>query len=469
MKRVMWLLSAVFSPALMPLAQAKIRLPALIGPNMVVQQRSQAALWGWARPGSAVSVAGSWDKKTYAAQADAQGRWAVKVATPAAGGPYALTFSDGEKLTIGNVLVGEVWVCAGQSNMEMPMRGFNSQPILNGNEMIANSASPTLRLFKVGRATALTPLADCKGQWDAATPETVSEFSALAYQFGARLQQQLHVPVGLVLATVGGTMIETWMSPASLQAFPTVRIPPGLDTVKAPHKASTALFNGMIAPVVGYGIRGVIWCQGESNRHEPALYEKLFPAMVADWRRQWGQGEFPFYYLQIAPFGSTDKTRRGARLREAQLKGMAAIPNSGMASAMDVGMEKYIHFMDKTAPAQRLAYWALARTYGVKGISYSGPVYRAMTVNGRKATLSFDCAEYGLTAFGKPLMLFEVAGADKVFYPATATIKSGKVEVESEQVAAPVAVRYAFKEFVVGDLFNNDGLPASSFRTDTWE
>ncbi|SMB80768.1 Sialate O-acetylesterase [Hymenobacter roseosalivarius DSM 11622] len=467
--KYLFLLAAVAAGLLAaPRARAKIRLPALIGPNMVVQQRSQAPLWGWARPGSAVSVLTSWDQKTYAAKGDAQGRWRVKVATPGAGGPYSLTFSDGEKLTIGNVLVGEVWVCSGQSNMEMPMRGFNSQPILNGNEMIASSASPTLRLFKVSRATALMPQADCKGQWDAATPETVREFSALAYQFGARLQRQLHVPVGLVLSTVGGTMIETWMSPASLQAFPMVRIPPSLDTVKAPHKAPTALFSGMIAPVVGYGIRGVIWCQGESNRHEPALYEKLFPAMVADWRQQWGQGEFPFYYLQIAPFGSTDKTRSGARLREAQLKSMAAIPNSGMASAMDVGMEKYIHFMDKTAPAQRLAYWALAKTYGIKGITYSGPVYKSLTVDGRKAMLSFDYAEYGLTSFGKPLALFEVAGADKVFYPATATIKSGKVEVASEQVAAPVAVRYAFKEFVTGDLFNNDGLPASSFRTDDW-
>lgn len=226
----------------------------------------------------------------------------------------------------------------------------------------------------------------------------------------------------------------------------------------------------MVAPLLGYGVRGFTWYQGESNRHEPALYERLLPALVADWRRQEASpGESPFYYVQIAPYGSQDKGRSGPRLREAQLKDLALIPNSGMASTMDVGMEKYIHFMDKTAPAHRLAYWALARTYGIQGISYCGPVYKAMTVKGRKATLSFAYAEYGLTAFGKPLTLFEVAGADQVFHPATAAIKSGKVEVESEQVTAPVAVRYAYKEFVVGDLFNNDGLPASSFRTDEWE
>jgi len=467
--KYLYLFAAVATGLLAPpRAQAKIRLPALIGPNMVVQQRSQAPLWGWARPGSAVSVLTSWDQKTYAAKSDAQGRWRVKVATPGAGGPYSLTFSDGEKLTIGNVLVGEVWVCSGQSNMEMPMRGFNSQPVLNGNALIASSTNPRLRLFELNQATSLAPQADCKGQWDLATPATVREFSAVAYQYGRYLQEQLGVPVGLILSSVGGTRIESWMSPASLRAFSEVQVPATLDTVKAPHKEATALFNGMIAPLLGYGIRGFIWYQGESNRHEPALYERLFPAMVSDWRKQWGQGELPFYYVQIAPFGSSDKTRSGPRLREAQLRGMATIPNSGMASVLDVGMEKYIHFMDKTAPAQRLAYWALAQTYGIKGIAYSGPVFKTMAVSGRKATLSFDYAEYGLTAFGKPLTLFEVAGADQVFHPATATIKSGKVEVESEQVAAPVAVRYAYKEFVTGDLFNNDGLPASSFRTDDW-
>ncbi|MDJ0367498.1 sialate O-acetylesterase [Hymenobacter sp. H14-R3] len=452
-----------------PPAQAKVRLPALIGPNMVLQQRSQAPLWGWARAGSTVTISASWDKKTYAAKADAQGKWRTKVTTPAAGGPFALTFSDGEKLTIGNVLVGEVWICGGQSNMEMPMRGFNSQPILNGNELITSSTNPKLRLFELARATSLTPQDDCKGEWQLATPATVREFSAIAYQYGRYLQQQLGVPVGLIVSAVGGTRIESWMSTPSLKAFPEVKILPSLDTVKAPHKEATTLFNGMIAPLLGYGSRGFIWYQGESNRHEPALYGRLFPVMVADWRRQWGAGELPFYYVQIAPYGSQDKGRSGPLLREAQLNAMKVIPSSGMASTMDVGMEKYIHYLDKTAPAHRLAYWALANAYGIKGIGYGGPVFKAMKANGRQVTLTFDYAQFGLTSFGKPLTLFEIAGADKIFHPATAAIKGGKIEVESEQVAAPVAVRYAFKEFVVGDLYNNDGLPASSFRTDDWE
>lgn len=450
-------------------AKAKIRLPALIGPNMVLQQRTQTTLWGWARANSRVKVTTSWDRKTYTVKADTQGKWRATVTTPAAGGPHTLVFNDGEELRIGNVLVGEVWVCSGQSNMGMPMRGFNSQPILNGNALIAASGNPALRLFSVSQASSLTPEADCKGQWEQATPAAVREFSAVAYQFGQLLQQQLKVPVGLVLSAVGGTRIQSWMSAPSLRAFPEVHVPTSLDTVKAPHKEATTLFNGMIAPLVSYGIRGFIWYQGESNRHEPVLYETLFPAMVSDWRQQWRQGELPFYYVQIAPFGSTDKTRNGPRLREAQLRSMAVIPNAGMVSVMDVGMEKYIHFMDKTTPAQRLLYWALAKTYGINGIMCSGPVFKALTVTGSKAMLTFDYADYGLTSFGKPLTLFEIAGADKVFYPATATIKSGSIEVESERVLTPVAVRYAYKEFVVGDLFNNDGLPASSFRTDTWD
>lgn len=218
MKYSLLILVAAGGLLLPPSARAKIRLPALIGPNMVVQQRSQAPLWGWARPGAAVSVMTSWNKKTCPARANAQGRGRVKVATPGAGGPYSLTFSDGEPLTVGNVLVGEVWVCSGQSNMEMPMRGFNSQPILNGNALIASSANPRLRLFELARATSLTPQADCQGRWETATPATVREFSAVAYQYGRYLQEQLGVPVGLILSAVGGTRIESWMSATSLRA-----------------------------------------------------------------------------------------------------------------------------------------------------------------------------------------------------------------------------------------------------------
>lgn len=445
---------------------AKVSLPAILCSNMVLQQKSQVALWGRAKPSAKVNIITSWNNQTYSATADSKGMWLLKVATGAAGGPYDITISDGEKIILNNILLGEVWVCSGQSNMGMALRG-NSSPVLNSNEIILTADNPSLRLFKVATATSLSPLTDTKGKWDESNSASAREFSALAFQFGQILQKKLNVPIGLIQSEVGGTMIESWMSAESLMAFPEVRIPVSIDTVKAPHKEPTTLFNGKIAPLLNYGIKGFIWFQGESNRHEPELYGRLFPVMVADWRRAWNQGELPFYYVQIAPFGSTDKTRSGVLIREAQLKAADIIPNSGMASAIDVGMENDIHFFDKTKPAQRLAYIALAKTYGINGVAYSGPVYRSMKIDGNKAILNFDFAGY-LTSYRKPLTLFEIAGEDKKFHPARATISAGNVTVQSDVVSKPVSVRYAWREWVVGELYNNDNLPASSFRTDNW-
>ena len=446
---------------------AKVKLPSVIGSNMVLQQQSQAKLWGWAKGSAQISINTSWDNKIYKVKADAAGNWLVKVATPVAGGPYEISFNDGDLVTLNNILIGEVWVCSGQSNMEMPLRG-NSSPILNANDIIVDADNPQLRLFTVGRAATLSPQNDCKGHWSESTSESARDFSAIAFQFGEMLQKKLHVPIGLIVSSVGGTMIESWMGKSSLAGFPEVKIPVSIDTVKQPYKLPTTLFNGMIAPLLNLDIKGFIWYQGESNRHEPQLYGKLFPVMVADWRKQWQQGELPFYFVQIAPYGSSDKSRSGPLLREAQLKAMGIIPNSGMASTMDVGMEKNIHYMNKTIPAHRLGYWALGKTYGIKGIGYNAPLYKSMTVDGNKVTLNFYFANY-LTSFEKPLTLFEIAGKDKIFYPAKAVLKGGQVILESDQVKAPVAVRYAFKEFVVAELYNNDGLPASSFRTDDWD
>lgn len=448
---------------------AKVKLPAVIADHMVLQQQTDITLWGESDSKKIVKIITSWNHKEYAVIPDKYGKWLIKVSTPKAGGPFQISFSDGEKKVLNDILIGEVWVCSGQSNMEMPMRGFNAQPILNSNEIIAESKNYNLRLFKVARATSITPLDNCEGDWRISKPETVSEFSALAYQYGNILQKQLNVPIGLILASVGGTMIQTWMSNTSLNSFPEVKIPVSLDTIKAPHKEPTALFNGMINPIIPFGIKGFIWYQGESNRHQPELYLNLFPALVADWRQRWNQGQLPFYFVQIAPYGSITKTLNGTRLRESQLKAMNIIPNSGMVSAIDVGMEKYIHASDKTTLAKRLSYWALAKTYQNFGIAFNGPIYKKLVVTGDIAILQFGNAKNGLTSFNKPLNYFEVAGIDKVFYPAKANIKADKIELQSEKVKNPVAVRYAFKEFVIGDLYNTEGLPASSFRTDNWE
>ncbi len=447
-------------------AFGKVTLPGIFSSNMVLQQQSQAAIWGSSDKTVPITIVTSWNSKTYVVKPGKDKQWKTKIATPVAGGPYRITISDGEKTVLENVLIGEVWICSGQSNMEMPLRG-NSSPIFHSDEIILAADNPQLRLYTIDRATSLTPVTAYKNKWQESTSETARNYSALAFQYGRILQQKLKVPVGLILSSVGGTMIESWMSAESLQPFPQVIIPPNLDTFTSPHKAPTTLFNGMIAPLADYCIKGFIWYQGESNRHEAVLYEKLFPAMVADWRKKWGMGDLPFYYVQIAPFGSTDSTRNGPRLREAQLNAMQLIPNSGMASAMDVGMENDIHFMDKTKLAQRLVYWALGNTYGIKGIGYQAPMYHSMKIEGNKVVISFDNAPY-LTSYRKPLKLFEVAGADRHFYPATASINKNEVTVQSEVVKQPVAVRYAYKEWVVGELYNNDNLPASSFRTDDW-
>lgn len=464
MKKLLFLFISILIFA--PNVFCKITLPALFSDNMVLQQQSQVRIWGTAKPSSKVHIATTWDEETYVTNSDNSGNWSLEITTPKAGGPYDISIDDGERIMLRNVLIGEVWVCSGQSNMEMPLRG-NSSPILNANEIILNADNPSLRLFNVKRATSSSPNSNCKGEWNESNSETAREFSAMAYQFGEILQKKLNVPVGLILSSVGGTMIQSWMSNDALSQFKEVEIPSNLEDLKSPHKEPTALFNGMIAPLTHIPIKGVIWCQGESNRHEPELYGDLFLAMVADWREKWGLGNFPFYYVQIAPYYSSDSTRSGVLVREAQLNAMKKIPNSGMASAIDVGMENDIHYMNKTIPAQRLAYWALAKTYDVKGIGYQGPIYSSMEIEDYKIILSFDNARY-LTSYQKPLELFEIAGEDKVFYPAEASIDRGKVIVSSSNVPHPIAVRYAFKEWIKGELYNNDGLPASSFRTDNW-
>lgn len=446
---------------------ATIKLPALVSDNMVLQQQAEVKIWGWASANSKISVSTSWDNKSYQAITDKSGNWETSVKTPVAGGPYQIKLNGDGELVLKNVLIGEVWICSGQSNMEMPLRG-NSSPVLNADQLILNADHPNIRLFKVKPANSITPLNDLSGEWTESTSATAREFSAIGYQFAEILHKKLNVPIGMIMTTVGGTMIEAWMSKSSLQPFPEVKFPTSLDKNNYPHRQLTALFNAMVAPLKKYNIKGVIWMQGESNRHEAELYEKLFPAMVKDWRKQWNLDDFPFYYTQIAPYGSSDPTRNGPRLREAQLNAMDAIPNSGMACLLDVGMEKDVHFMDKTKPAQRLAYWALGETYGIEGVGYQSPRYRSMKIEGNKAILSFDYAPY-LTSYGKALTLFEIAGGDKIFHQAKATIDKNTVTVQSEAVKNPIAVRYAYKEWVMAELYNNDGLPASSFRTDDWK
>lgn len=456
---------------------AEVKPASIFTDHMVLQQKTDVAVWGWAKNNTLVTLTPSWDKKKYTIKADANGKWKLKIATPKAGGPYQMTISDGTAITLKDILIGEVWFCGGQSNMEMPMKGFKGQPILGSNEVILKSSNSQIRLYTVPRSSVTERQDNSKtSDWKIAGPEAVSNFSATAYYFGKLLSEMLNVPVGLINDSYGGSTIEAWMSPELLKSFPEVKIPSKGDTIKEVSRTPTTLYNGMLYPAIGYGIRGAIWYQGESNQTRPDRYGDLFPAMVKDWRNVWGMGEFPFYYAQIAPFKyvkdpatQTGKEFNSAFIRDEQRKSLTKIPNSGMAVLMDLGEERNIHPGDKEKGGARLAYLALANTYGVKGFGFLSPAYESMSIKDGAAIVKFQNAANGLASFGKPLTLFEIAGEDKVFYPAKAVLSGSSVTVSSEAVKAPVAVRYAFKDFVIGDLYGNDGLPVSSFRTDDWE
>ena len=456
--------------------RAEVKLGSLFTDNMVLQQKADVPLWGWSDAGKNIKVKTSWDSKSYSAKADASGKWLVKVATPTAGGPYEITISDGKAIKLKNVLIGEVWICGGQSNMEMPMKGFKGQPILGSNDAILKSKNSKIRVYTVPRSSITELQQNSKpSAWKEANPESISNFSATGYYFGRLLNEMLDIPVGLINVSFSGSFVEAWMSPENLRQFPEVKIPAKGDTIKAVSRTPTTLFNGMLYPITGYAIKGAIFYQGESNYERPDRYEEMFPAMVKEWRSLWKQGDFPFYYVQIAPYNyaqlppyNKGGKYNSAYLRDAQRKSQTKIPNSAMAVVLDIGEENMIHPANKEAGGKRLALLALANTYGLKGFGFASPMYKSMSVKGNVATVSFDNASNGLTSFSKELQNFEIAGADKVFHPAKASINGSSVSVSSSLVKEPVAVRYAFKDFVVGDLFSTEGLPASSFRTDDW-
>ena len=447
---------------------AEVKLPAIFGDNMVLQQQTDAALWGAATANKTVKITTSWNKKSYSVKSDNEGKWKVKVQTPSAGGPYSITLSEGKSLTLNNVLIGEVWVCSGQSNMQMTMSGYRNQPVLGANEAIATSKNENIRLFTVERNKSLETLDDFKGSWLECEPGNVVDFSAAAYFFGKMVQQALGVPVGLICSSWGGTRIEPWISESGIKNFNWVKMPDKKMTGDFNQQTPTVLYNAMISPMAGYAIKGVLWYQGESNRNEPEEYEKLLPGLSENWINEWGIGDFPFYYVQIAPYNYGTSGINSAFIRESMLK-VSTLPNLGMACIMDAGEETCIHPANKKVAGERLAYLALAKTYGKKGIEYSGPVLKEMKIEGSIVKLTFDHAKNGLTTFGEELKNFKVAGENKNFVPAQAFITNQGISLYAPQVEKPVAVRYAFDDFVIGELFNTEGLPASSFRTDDWE
>ncbi|GAB3026649.1 sialate O-acetylesterase [Niabella terrae] len=456
-------------------SSAEIQLPWFFSDGMVLQQQSEPAIWGWTDQKAAVTVISSWDHKKYTAQPDQKGRWTVRLKTPPAGGPFEITVSDGSTKQIRDILIGEVWVCSGQSNMEMPLRGFRNQPVDGSNKLILESANDQIRIYTIPRSTRPLPLDTSKNNyWKKAGPETVENFSAVGYYFGKLLYDQLQVPIGLINCSYGGSPVEAFMDAASLQDYD-FKLPDPTTTSRLSNQVPTVLYNGMVHPLEGYGIRGCIWYQGESNASRPDQYEKLFPDFVHMLRARFGQGDFPFYYVQIAPYDYNGNKKKGdtllnsAYLRDAQRKALEKIPNSGMVVTMDIGDDQTIHPRDKKTVAYRLALLALQQTYQMKGFQSESPRFERLEIKDQTALLHFSHAPNGLSAYGQELTGFEIAGADKKFYPARARLVAGGVAVSAAEVPSPVAVRYAFKDYIQGHLFNTAGLPASSFRTDDWE
>lgn len=448
-------------------AVAETRLPAFFSDGMVVQRNTEIAIWGWDEPGQRVSVRAGWGERASTRAGD-DGRWRLALATPGAGGPFMLTVKGSSRVERRDVLVGEVWFASGQSNMDMRMRGNTNQPIIGSNEAILHANNDRIRLFTAERQYSEEPMDDVVGEWLPASPASVKTFSAVGWFFAEKIEKLVDVPVGIILSAWGGSAVESWIDARTLASYEHLGFREALAN-QPERRTPTLMYNGMLHPFIGYGMRGVIWYQGETNRARPGEYLELFPAMVRTWREQWGIGDFPFYYAQIAP--KSWDGGNSAFLREAQLDSMAALPNMGMAVTLDVGECEQIHPAEKRTVADRLAYWALAKDYGFDVIGYSGPVYREMeTSEDGKVVLRFDHAPRGLASFGKELEGFEIAGEDRVFHPAKAAIAAREVTVTvwSGDVPAPAAVRYAFGDCPPATLYNTEGLPASSFRTDDW-
>jgi Domain of unknown function (DUF303). len=444
----------------------RIELPAVMGNGMILQQQATVPIWGTS-DGTSIRATTSWNGKEYHAKVGDKGRWRLMIETPKAGGPYEIFLSDErDKRVITDVLIGEVWLASGQSNMGMRVGNPPRDTVLHAGKLIAEAGNPLIRLFRVPVKSAVHPLDNCDAEWTTPDSASVAAFSAVAYQYALNLQRELGVPVGILQSAYGGTQVQAWMDSTTLNSFPELadQPVPGKITKNTP----TVLFNAMINPILGYGIKGAIWYQGEGNRATANRYEDWFVGMVSGWRQRWNQGDFPFYYAQIAPY-KYDGKQQSAYLREAQLAAATSLSNAGMVVTMDVGSEQTIHPPDKTTVARRLSDLALAETYKQQRGEVQSPVLKRIKWKGTKVRLYFDHVADGLTDSGHGLHAFELAGDDRVFYPAEARIVAKHiVEVRCEEVPNPVSVRYAFKDWVRGDLFNSAGLPASSFRTDNW-
>ncbi|MCA9084660.1 MAG: sialate O-acetylesterase [Planctomycetaceae bacterium] len=483
------------------ICQAELKMSSVFGDHMVLQQKAPVRIWGWTKPGQSVSV--SLADKSGVTTADGDGRFELSLEPVEVGGPYTLAVKADETREFQDVLVGEVWLCSGQSNMQWPVASSNDADL-----EILTANYPQIRLITVPQVGTQEPQNDFNGAWAACTPETVRDFSAVGYYFGRQLHQTLNVPIGLIDNSWGGSACEAWVRrdllekdekyapllerwaqiertsdyEADLAAYRKRleqwnvdkkgnRPAPPRDQLKGQHRPAN-LYNGVLKPILGYTIQGAIWYQGESNAGRAYQYRDLFPLMIQSWRDEWRQGDFPFYWVQLADFKSETDTPGDsdwAELREAQTMTMSRLPNTGEAVILNLGEAADIHPMNKQDVALRLSRWALANEYDLS-LVFRSPLYREMKVADGRVLLDFDHVGGGLDTFDvrEPLG-FAIAGEDQKFVTAEARIvDNDTIEVWSKDVAAPVAVRYAWADNPVCNVQNRNGLPLTPFRTDDW-
>ena len=456
-------------------ASAKIELPTLMSDNMVLQQQTDARLWGKANAGEKVTVKVSWDKSKYTTTADADGKWSLTVKTPEASREaQTITISGKDsKVSLTDVLIGEVWYCSGQSNMEIPLRGYNHQPINGALDVILTAREDKpIRMFTVEKGVSSTPVDSCGGHWGKHNPKEVADCSATAYFFADYLSEVLgDVPVGVIISVWGGTQVQAWMSRAAAEEA-------GLDVslIDEPVDRSTpdvllrpsVLYNSMAAPVLPYTVKGMLWYQGENNVYHPDEYERLMPMFVQCMRDGFGLGDIPFYYVQVAPcdtYGEPGKNLGKLRLVQAKL--MEQVKNCGMVVTMDIGDPICIHPRNKKDVGKRLAYWALAKDYGMNDYVCSGPIFDHMVQDGSRALLYFRNTGGAVSPLEEWLDGFEAAGEDGVYHPARAMVElaTGTLTVYCDEVKEIKKVRYGYRPYFEASLFDNFGLPATPFVT----
>ncbi|MDR3715154.1 MAG: sialate O-acetylesterase [Puia sp.] len=462
-KNILFCLLLAYTSTYTSASFAAVRLPAVISDSMVLQQQSTARLWGWCEPAEMIYITTSWNHRIDSVKGTRDGNWLLSVPTPAAGGPYTIRIKAGNTIELKGILIGEVWVCSGQSNMEMS----ETWGLPDTRSEFPTCANTNLRFFHIPKTTSRQPQDDCKASWASCDSNQLKSFSAVAYFFGKKLSQQLHVPVGLIEAAWGGTAAEVWTPSQYVDADAALKN--AADSLQPadwwPHVPGYC-YNAMIAPVTPFTVAGAIWYQGESNVRTAGTYAHLLDTMIVAWRRAWN-APLPFYYVQIAPFAYGHQ-EDAARLREQQ-DAAARLDHTGMVVISDLVTDTTnIHPKNKHEVGYRLAAWALADTYHQGDSAWRSPWFESLEAKGDKLILHVADAPEGLHLSGPSVKELYIAGEDRVFYPARLRIEGDRLIVSSPLVRRPIAVRYQYSNAGIGNISGKTGLPLAPFRTDRW-